>query len=276
MLTAQVSLQQHRRLDWVDVARGIGIILVIYGHALRAIVPPPGALPAWAAAQDGVIYAFHMPLFFFLVGLFIWPSLGRGRMAFLKDRALTVLYPYLLWSVAVGVLEMLARPFVNSPVELRDILAIGWQPIEQFWFLYALFVLQLVAFLLFPRRMLFILAGLVLPIAAAMIASPLFVARAFSWLPFVVLGMLLAPLLSTLATRDAGLQLASASLAWLLFAVLVARRAELNPTFFLYAAGLAGTLATIASAMLLRRPSRLAALLVWLGGASMAIFSTLR
>ena len=41
----------------VDIAKGIGILLVVYGHLHNPI--------------NTFIYAFHMPLFFFLSGFFI-------------------------------------------------------------------------------------------------------------------------------------------------------------------------------------------------------------
>ena len=44
------------RLEWIDKAKGIGIILVILGHT---ICPPN--IKFW-------LYSFHMPLFFFLSG----------------------------------------------------------------------------------------------------------------------------------------------------------------------------------------------------------------
>jgi fucose 4-O-acetylase-like acetyltransferase len=259
------------RLLWVDVARGVGILLVVYAHAIRGLTPVPADLPGWALQQDHIIYAFHMPLFFFLSGLFIWPSLERGRRAFLKDRALTVLYPYLLWSLIVGLLEMLARPFVNSPIELRDIYSIPWRPIEQFWFLYALFALQLVALLLYPRRRLFIASAIVLPILAASIDSSLYLRQVFTWLPFLVLGMLLAPALHAFAAGGSRQQFAVAAGAWLLFALLLSIRALTPPLVFFYAAGGLGTIATVTTAMLLRS-GRPATLLAWLGAASMAIF----
>lgn len=46
-----------QRISWIDVARGIGIILVIQGHALSS------------HSYRHLIYAFHMPLFFFIAGL---------------------------------------------------------------------------------------------------------------------------------------------------------------------------------------------------------------
>ena len=44
-----------KRIEWIDTAKGIGLICVILGH-MR--VP---YLSTW-------IYTFHMPLFFFLSG----------------------------------------------------------------------------------------------------------------------------------------------------------------------------------------------------------------
>lgn len=44
------------RVGWIDVAKGIGIILVIFGHT-------------FALSKIFVIYTFHMPLFFLISGL---------------------------------------------------------------------------------------------------------------------------------------------------------------------------------------------------------------
>jgi len=44
------------RIHWIDVLKGVGIILVIIGHTLRE-----NSLYFW-------VYSFHMPLFFFLSG----------------------------------------------------------------------------------------------------------------------------------------------------------------------------------------------------------------
>lgn len=41
----------------VDIAKGIGILLVVYGHLKNPFNP--------------FIYAFHMPLFFFLSGFLL-------------------------------------------------------------------------------------------------------------------------------------------------------------------------------------------------------------
>ena len=51
-----------KRIDWVDVAKGIAMILVIVVHAEEHFMP--GTL----VSTKIPIYTFHMPLFFFMSG----------------------------------------------------------------------------------------------------------------------------------------------------------------------------------------------------------------
>jgi fucose 4-O-acetylase-like acetyltransferase len=146
---AEVILDQAprpERLDWVDTARGIGIILVVYGHALRGHVTAGAFDPAWHAdAQDAVIYSFHMPLFFFLAGLFVRRSLSKGAGVFLREKAMSLVYPYFLWSIVSVALAVLAAGAVNSPKSFDAIMTLGTTPVYQYWFLYALAICQVVA-----------------------------------------------------------------------------------------------------------------------------------
>lgn len=57
------SVPNSSRIDWIDMAKGIGIVFVIVAHLGKF-----GNLQTW-------IYSFHMPLFFFLFGL----RVSRGR-----------------------------------------------------------------------------------------------------------------------------------------------------------------------------------------------------
>lgn len=47
-----------KRIEWIDIAKGIGIILVIFGHIIS-----PSNFRTW-------IYSFHIPLFFLLVDMY--------------------------------------------------------------------------------------------------------------------------------------------------------------------------------------------------------------
>lgn len=149
------------REGWVDTARGIGIVLVVYGHALRSLFFSNTHTPQWVKISDSVIYTFHMPLFFLLAGLWIWPNIERGRYIFLKRKLSDIIYPYFIWSFIEGLIEFLFSPYVNTPITLYDIALIPVKPIEQFWFLYALFFAQLTLLVIYPRRYLLLFVGIV-------------------------------------------------------------------------------------------------------------------
>lgn len=55
-----------QRIDDWDIAKGIGILLVVMGHLG---IPP---------MLSNAIYLFHMPLFFILSGLLFAPKTGMG------------------------------------------------------------------------------------------------------------------------------------------------------------------------------------------------------
>jgi fucose 4-O-acetylase-like acetyltransferase len=61
----------QNRDHWVDYAKGLGILLVVYGHVSRGVFNAGIKVDAELfKLVDSVIYSFHMPLFFFLSGLF--------------------------------------------------------------------------------------------------------------------------------------------------------------------------------------------------------------
>jgi fucose 4-O-acetylase-like acetyltransferase len=130
---------------WVDYAKGIGIVLVVYGHVARGV--HSAGLPIDEELYrlvDSVIYSFHMPLFFFLSGLFFAVSLhrqGAGGLVAVKLR--TVALPYLVWSILQGLVEVLLSQYTNGHVTLAEVFSLLWQPRAQFWFLYVLFFMFL-------------------------------------------------------------------------------------------------------------------------------------
>jgi fucose 4-O-acetylase-like acetyltransferase len=147
-------MQQGERQAWIDVARGIGVILVVYGHVLGGLVGA-GLFPAGPGARwmNFGLYTFHMPLFFLLAGLNVPHSLQRGAGPFLTSKLWTLAYPYLLWSLIQGSIILVAAHDVNTPVTVGDLLAIPYRPMAQFWFLYALLICHLLAAALLPNRM---------------------------------------------------------------------------------------------------------------------------
>ncbi len=136
----------NARKDWVDYAKGIGIILVVYGHLLSSGYHIGLAIPKhFFELSDSIVYTFHMPLFFLLAGLFAEGSLQkRGAWGYLKDKLLRIAYPYLVWSIIQISVEILFSSQTQKKAEFSDILKIAYRTWGQFWFLYALLLMFIV------------------------------------------------------------------------------------------------------------------------------------
>lgn len=149
-----IGLGTAARSGWIDVAKGLGILLVVYGHVARGLANSGIAIdPGWFATLDALIYAFHMPLFFLLSGWFFLSSLARrGPRDYLATRVATVLWPYVLWSLLQGGIELAMSRWTRQPLAAGEVLALAWAPRAQFWFLHALFLISLVALALCARR----------------------------------------------------------------------------------------------------------------------------
>lgn len=133
-----------------DFAKFIGIGLVVFGHVVRGLFNA-GVLPRnefWSRVDSG-IYLFHMPLFFFLSGLFFVETLGRrGQLDYWKKNIYALLLPLLIWSYIQFSIQYLAGDAANVRKTLMDVLTAPFPPKEQFWFLWTLFLTSgLTAFL---------------------------------------------------------------------------------------------------------------------------------
>lgn len=134
-----------QRIGWIDSSRGIGIVLVVIGHAWRGL-QTAGLIgkPALFHAIDTSIYAFHMPFFFFLSGLVIERTLlAATPRAFVLSRLQRLIWPLALWTWIFFLFKGLAGGLANHPFDWADFPVIPLPPQEHFWFLWALFVLQL-------------------------------------------------------------------------------------------------------------------------------------
>nr|WP_295982047.1 acyltransferase [uncultured Agrobacterium sp.] len=143
--------QKKSRDNSYDVAKGLCMILVVFGHAERGLsasgAPPQFSLLGFA---DYAIYTFHMPFFFFVSGLFF--SFGKNTDSgdFFIKLGKNIAYPYLFWSLLHGglMVAMGRLGLTNTVIDFTRILEIPWNPISPFWFLYALLFCQLASFAL--------------------------------------------------------------------------------------------------------------------------------
>lgn len=187
----------------IDVAKGIGILLVVLGHSRLA--PADGPL-------HRVIFSFHMPLFFVLSGVFL--RAGDRLLSAARARAAALLAPYFAVSLAVALVRLPRLAAAPDWPEAAGRLAAGvlhgtgatipWAPL---WFLPHLFAAALAALAVAklaggPRREL-AAAAFLLAAGAAALATGTAPIRGLPWsldlLPvtvgFVLVGHVLGPLL---------------------------------------------------------------------------------
>ena len=145
--------KSDNRLAWIDYARGIAILLVVYRHVFEGIKRSGAQVQDFMYLENAniIFYSFRMPLFFILSGVFITSSLvKRTLVAFMSNKARVILYPYFLWGAIQITLQLVMAGYVNADRKLSDFLYLFYIPreVEQFWYLYALFnVTILYAFL---------------------------------------------------------------------------------------------------------------------------------
>ncbi|MDY7538939.1 acyltransferase [Undibacterium sp. 5I1] len=166
------------RAIWVDYAKAIGILLVVYGHVARGVWN--AGIPfdqATYSLIDSVIYSFHMPLFFFLSGLFFNASFQKyGAKNLLIGKLETIAYPYVVWSLLQGMVEVFLSKYTNGKVSIAEVLALFWMPRAHFWFLYVLFLVFILATLLHRFLQLNVASSKLRPLALVLlITSALYV-----------------------------------------------------------------------------------------------------
>lgn len=145
------------RFPWIDYARGIAILLVIYRHVYEGISRAGlgGGQYSYLEHANIIFYSFRMPLFFILSGVFIGKSLAkRGMGQLLHNKFSTLLYPYFLWATLQVTLQLILNKYVNADRTLADYgnILVFPRRIDQFWYLYALFNVSV--FYMFTRQVL--------------------------------------------------------------------------------------------------------------------------
>ena len=183
---------EKKRIRYFDVARGIGILLVIIGHFGIGTI-------------NKFIYSFHMPLFFCSAGYFTKIDNNRGHYINKRGRQLLVPYYFTCLCVIVGavlidlmkgndglslVLDVkmwvLSGLYASGNIEVFGIKRIG-----AIWFLWALFISQIIFQECVRHRyyyiiaMVFFLIGIV---SGNSIWLPLSIQPAFTCVVFLLLG----------------------------------------------------------------------------------------
>ncbi len=145
-------MSRNRRSD-IDIAKGFALFLVVLGH----VVTMHHTIFRW-------IYAFHMPVFFFLSGMTFRPEKYTSCLDYIKKRGRSLILPY--FAITLSALAVCTiRPYYHLAITeygwkhiLKWIFYYG-QPqqiyVGQLWFLPALFFAGLYALIwlrIFEKR----------------------------------------------------------------------------------------------------------------------------
>jgi fucose 4-O-acetylase-like acetyltransferase len=138
------KILSRSRYPWIDYARGITILLVVYRHVFEGL----GNVGEGSVSYSGLKYfnifffSFRMPLFFIVSGIFVGASLVRkGIGDYITNRFQTIFYPLMLWGSIQITLQLAFAGYANANREPMDYLNLIIEPrkLEQFWYLNALF-----------------------------------------------------------------------------------------------------------------------------------------
>lgn len=88
---------EKKRKQWIDIAKGIGIILVVLGHVTKNRI------------LIRIIYSFHMPLFFFLSGYLINKNCGARifDIHYIKNKFIQLILPFCEYRIILVVYWLL-------------------------------------------------------------------------------------------------------------------------------------------------------------------------
>lgn len=98
-------MAEKKRFDYIDAAKGLAVLLVIFGHTFRESMR---ADLAWCDVSYIVVYRFHVSLLFLLSGLGFGLAAQRYReqspLEFLRRKARSLLLPWLSYSVLMYII----------------------------------------------------------------------------------------------------------------------------------------------------------------------------
>ena len=153
-----------KKYEFLNIAKGIGILLVVIGHAITKDIAAGSAV--WLVVRT-FIYDIHMPLFFivagFLFDLYYIKYREKGYANYLAKKSKKYMIPYLvmnLFAIAVFVVIGLI-PALKAIVPIPESLSGGVGAIlkalvllegtidEHLWFAYVMFVVLIFNYLVY-------------------------------------------------------------------------------------------------------------------------------
>jgi uncharacterized membrane protein YcfT len=139
------------RVDWVDGAKGLAILLVALYHSGLLLMENNMAPEVWK--DIGQVFAtFRMPLFFLAAGLFSGSVIARPWRELWNSRLRLLVWMFALWTfLRFGYFAAVPLESRLGETGLRNLVLAPILPTSGLWFLHALFFFFVVAKLMKGR-----------------------------------------------------------------------------------------------------------------------------
>lgn len=127
------------RLRWMDLVRGLCILVVVTMHASSALSERAGiASPPVIQAFNDALGPFRMTLLMFLSGMLLGRSLDKPTGVYIKGKLAQIYWPFLIWSMVVlyAVDLFTVEYILKTPISAPTLL---WY----LWFLCAYYLIAL-------------------------------------------------------------------------------------------------------------------------------------
>jgi uncharacterized membrane protein YcfT len=166
--TSAQNPEPPSRVDWVDHAKGISILLVVMMHSTLGVEAAAGAI-GWLHPVVEFAKPFRMPAFFLISGLFLARTIDAPWRRYLDRKVVHFAYFYVLWLTIQYAFKGLGIAMEEGAGAALTAYISGFvQPFGTLWFIYVLPV-----FFLFTRLVRGLPVWLVLAWAAVLEIMPI-------------------------------------------------------------------------------------------------------
>ena len=175
------SVASSERVAWVDLAKGMCIIMVVMVHATLGVELAVGA-EGWMHHLVAFARPFRMPDFFLISGLFLGLVIDRPWRRYVDRKVVHFAYFYVLWLTIQFAFKAPGMAMENgAAATLEAYLTAYLQPFGTLWFIYLLPVFFIVTRLLkgLPAWLVLIWAAAleILPVATGIVVFDEFCSR---------------------------------------------------------------------------------------------------
>ena len=191
------------RLTDIDRAKGLAIFLVVVGHVVARQAPEGNQ---WYISLKEIIYSFHMPFFMYLSGFVFYitkcDEIPIDKFSsFVAKRAERLLIPFIAFGLLIIFGKHISAEFLHvdnvSASIWRDIANIFWRTERSaalsIWYIFVLFEISLlIVAVSYVTRNVYIILAVLIPLYYVSFPDILYMERVFVYIPFFVIGGVVA------------------------------------------------------------------------------------